>query len=49
MVSGVPRNATVVATEALVTYVLGKAEFRAAMETNAGFREQLRRYYFQRY
>ena len=26
-----------------------QGEFRAAMETNAGFREQLRRYYFQRY
>jgi putative ABC transport system ATP-binding protein len=49
LVSGVPRNATVVATEALDTYVLGKTEFRAAMETSASFREQLRRYYFQRY
>jgi putative ABC transport system ATP-binding protein len=49
LVSGVPRNATVVATEALDTYVLGKAEFRAAMQASAGFREQLRRYYFQRY
>jgi len=49
LVSGVPRNATVVATEALDTYVLGKAEFRTAMETSASFREQLRRYYFQRY
>ena len=48
-VSGVPRNATVVATEALDTYVLGKAEFRAAMEASASFREQLRRYCFQRY
>ena len=49
LVSGVPRNATVVASEALDTFVLGKTEFRAAMETSASFREQLRRYYFQRY
>jgi putative ABC transport system ATP-binding protein len=49
LISGEPRNATVVATEALDTYVLGKVDFRAAMETSASFREQLRRYYFQRY
>lgn len=49
LVRGVPRNATVVAIEALDTYVLRKTEFRDAMETSASFREQLRRYYFQRY
>lgn len=48
-ISGEPRNATVVATEALDTYTLDKAEFRTAMEMSASFREQLQRYYFQRY
>ena len=49
LISGEPRNATVVATEALDTYVLRKPELRAAMETSASFREQLRRFYFQRH
>jgi putative ABC transport system ATP-binding protein len=49
LISGEPRNATVIATEALDTYVLGKNELRAAMEMSASFREQLRRFYFQRH
>jgi putative ABC transport system ATP-binding protein len=44
-----PRNATVVATTPVDTYVLGKREFRAAVEQSASFREQLRRVYFQRH
>jgi putative ABC transport system ATP-binding protein len=49
LISGEPRNATVVATSPLDTYVLGKAQLRAAMQKSATFREQLRRYYFQRH
>jgi putative ABC transport system ATP-binding protein len=49
LISGEPRNATVVATAPLDTYVLGKVEFRAAVEQSASFREQLRRVYFQRH
>jgi putative ABC transport system ATP-binding protein len=49
LISGEPRNATVVATAPLETYVLGKEEFRAAMDKSASFREQLRRVYFQRH
>jgi putative ABC transport system ATP-binding protein len=49
LISGEPRNATVVATTPLDTYVLGKAEFRAAVEQSASFREQLRRVYFLRH
>jgi putative ABC transport system ATP-binding protein len=49
LISGEPRNATVVATAPLDTYVLGKNEFRAAVEQSASFREQLRRVYFQRH
>jgi putative ABC transport system ATP-binding protein len=49
LISGEPRNATVIATTPLETYVLGKEEFRAAMDKSASFREQLRRVYFQRH
>lgn len=49
LISGEPRNATIVATTPLETYVLGKAEFRAAMDKSSSFREQLRRVYFQRH
>jgi putative ABC transport system ATP-binding protein len=49
LISGEPRNATVVATTPLDTYVLGKDEFRAAVEQSANFREQLRRVYFLRH
>ena len=49
LLSGEPRNATVVATDALETYVLGEPEFRSAMDASANFREQLRRVYFLRH
>jgi len=49
LLSGQPRNATVVATDALETYVLGEQEFRGALEASANFREQLRRVYFSRH
>jgi putative ABC transport system ATP-binding protein len=49
LMSGDPRNATVVATRPVDTYVLGKDDFRAAIEASSGFREQLRRVYFARH
>ena len=49
LMSGNPRNATVVATKPVDTYVLGKPDFDAAIEASAGFREQLRRVYFARH
>ncbi len=49
LISGDPRNATVVASEDLDTYVLGKSDFRAAIEASASFREQLYRIYFLRH
>jgi putative ABC transport system ATP-binding protein len=49
LLSGEPRNATVIAADPLETYVLGEAEFHAAIEASANFREQLRRVYFLRH
>jgi putative ABC transport system ATP-binding protein len=49
LLSGQPRNATVVANGALETYVLGEDGFRLAIEASANFREQLRRVYFVRH
>jgi putative ABC transport system ATP-binding protein len=49
LMSGNPRNANVVATKPVDTYVLGKDDFRSAIEASAGFREQLRRVYFARH
>jgi putative ABC transport system ATP-binding protein len=49
LISGDPRNATVVANGDLETYVLGKTEFRSAIEASASFRDQLYRIYFLRH
>jgi putative ABC transport system ATP-binding protein len=49
LMSGAPRNATVIAADPLEAYVLGEAEFHAAIEASASFREQLRRVYFMRH
>ena len=49
LMSGQPRNATVVAADPLETYVLDEADFHAAIEASASFREQLRRVYFLRH
>ena len=49
LISGEPRNATVVAQNAVDTYVLGKADFEAALATSQSFREQLHRIYFIRH
>jgi putative ABC transport system ATP-binding protein len=49
LITGEPRNATVVANDHLETYVLGKTEFRAAIEASRSFRDQLYRVYFLRH
>jgi putative ABC transport system ATP-binding protein len=49
LISGEPRNATVVAQNAVDTYVLGKTDFEAALATSQSFREQLHRIYFVRH
>lgn len=49
LISGEPRNATVVATEPLDTYVLASEDFRAALERSVSFRDQLYRVYFVRH
>ena len=49
LMSGDPRNATVVSTTPVDTYILGKDDCTAAIEASAGFREQLRRVYFARH
>jgi putative ABC transport system ATP-binding protein len=49
LITGEPRNATVVARTDLETYVLGKTDFRTAIEASASFRDQLYRVYFLRH
>jgi putative ABC transport system ATP-binding protein len=49
LISGEPRNATVLATGPLDTFVLGKSDFQSAVETSAPFRDQLHRVYFTRH
>ena len=49
IVYGPQSAATVTAADPLETYVLGEAEFRAAIEQSASFRDQLRRVYFMRH
>ena len=49
LLSGNPRNATVIAARPVDSYVLGKPDFDAAIEASQSFREQLRRVYFQRH
>ncbi|HEY8871669.1 MAG TPA: ATP-binding cassette domain-containing protein [Stellaceae bacterium] len=49
LMSGDPRNATVIAEDPVETYVLGEEEFHAAIEQSASFRDQLRRVYFMRH
>jgi putative ABC transport system ATP-binding protein len=49
LLSGQPRNATVLATKPLETYVLGEGDFHAAITASASFRDQLRRVYFMRH
>ena len=49
LITGAPRNATVIATEALDTYVVRKEELREAMRRSARFRDQLRRFFARRH
>jgi len=49
LITGEPRNATVVANDNVETYVLDKAEFQAAIEASRSFRDQLYRVYFLRH
>jgi putative ABC transport system ATP-binding protein len=48
LITGEPRNATVVAQKAVDTYVLGKTDFEAALAASQSFRDQLYRIYFLR-
>jgi putative ABC transport system ATP-binding protein len=49
LISGEPRNATVVAVDDVDTYVLGKNDFQSALATSQSFRDQLYRVYFMRH
>jgi len=49
LISGEPRNATVVAVDGVDTYVLGKDDFQTALATSQSFRDQLYRVYFMRH
>jgi putative ABC transport system ATP-binding protein len=49
LISGEPRNATVVAQKAVDVYVLGKTDFEAALAASQSFRDQLYRTYFLRH
>jgi putative ABC transport system ATP-binding protein len=48
LLSGEPRNASVVGVEDVELYVLGKADFQAVMEASASFKEQLLKVLFER-
>jgi putative ABC transport system ATP-binding protein len=49
LISGEPRNATVIAVGEVETYVLGKTDFEAALAASQSFRDQLNRVYFMRH
>ena len=49
LISGEPRNATVVALGEIEAYVLGKTDFQTALGTSQSFRDQLYRVYFMRH
>jgi putative ABC transport system ATP-binding protein len=49
LISGEPRNATIVAEGEVDTYVLGKTDFQTALATSQSFRDQLYRVYFMRH
>jgi putative ABC transport system ATP-binding protein len=48
LLTGEPRNATVLAREDVETYVLDQDDFKAALEASPPFKEQLYKVYFQR-
>ncbi len=49
LISGEPRNATVVAEGGVDVYALGKTDFQTALATSQSFRDQLYRVYFMRH
>jgi putative ABC transport system ATP-binding protein len=49
LISGEPRNATVIAQNEVDAYVLGKTDFEAALTASQSFRDQLYRVYFMRH
>ena len=49
LISGEPRNATVVAEGEVDAYVLGKTDFETALAASRSFRDQLHRVYFLRH
>ena len=49
LISGEPRNATVVAEGGVDAYALGKTDFQTALATSQSFRDQLYRVYFMRH
>jgi CRP-like cAMP-binding protein len=49
LLSDEPRVATVRAIDDLETYSLGKQDFREAVKLSAGFKDQIRQTYFDRY
>lgn len=49
LISGEPRNATIIAESEVDTYVLGKSDFETALATSQSFRDQLYRVYFMRH
>jgi putative ABC transport system ATP-binding protein len=49
LISGEPRNATVVAEGDVDTYVLGKTDLETALAASRSFRDQLHRVYFMRH
>ena len=48
LLTGEPRNATVVTREKCEFYVLDKLSFQAALQMSSSFNEQLREVFFQR-
>jgi putative ABC transport system ATP-binding protein len=48
LLTGEPRNATVVARAEVEAYTLNKDDFQAALEVSAPFKEQIYKVYFQR-
>jgi len=48
LVTGEPRNATVVAAEPVELYALGKEDFRAALDASPTFKEELLKVFFNR-
>jgi putative ABC transport system ATP-binding protein len=48
LLTGAPRNATVVAKEDLEVFTLGKEQFQAVLKASASFEEELRKSLFER-